>query len=73
MTLKELENTLPNGLHDAEVRSIAVDYVQHKVALDLTVWVGRMEDPPERREAYKEGRIEIFVLLFLMMEHQDPK
>ncbi|SRR6266567_3400913 len=73
MTLKELENTLPNGLHDAEVRSIAVDYVQHKVALDLTVWVGRMEDPPERREAYKEGRIEILGLLFLMMEPPDPK
>jgi hypothetical protein len=24
MTLEELENTLPNGLHDAEVRSLTV-------------------------------------------------
>lgn len=73
MTLEELENTLPNGLHDADVQGITVDYAQRKVTFDLAVWVGKMEDPPERREAYKSGRIEISGLLFLVMEPPDPK
>ena len=73
MTLEELENTLPNGLHDAEVQGITVDYAQRKVTFDLAVWVGKMEDPPEQREAYKNGRIEISGLLFLVMESPDPK
>jgi len=31
MTLQELENTLPNELHDAEVQVITIDYEQRKV------------------------------------------
>ena len=73
MTLEGLENSLPNGLHDAEVGRIAVDYEQRKARLELAVWVGNMDDPPEQREAYKEGRIEISGLLFLVMEPPDPK
>ncbi len=73
MTLEELENTLPNGLHDAEVERIEVDYQRRRVALDLAVWVGNMDDPPERREAYKKGRIEISGLLFLVMEPPDSR
>ena len=73
MTLEELEGTLPNGMHDAEVQCIAVDYARRSVTLDLAVWVGDMDDPPERREAYKQGRIEISGLLFFVMEPPDPK
>jgi len=73
MTLEELENTLPNGLHDADVHGIAIDYAERRVTFDLAVWVGKMEDPPERREAYKSGRIEISGLLFIVMEPPDPR
>ena len=73
MTLEELEHTLPNGLHDAEIHGIAIDYAERRVTFDLAVWVGKMEDPPERREAYKSGRIEVSGLLFIVMEPPDPK
>jgi hypothetical protein len=73
MTLEELENTLPNGLHDAEIERIAIDYAARELTLEVSVWVGSMDDPPERREAYKNGRIEISGLLFLVMEAPDPK
>src|ERR1035437_2834597 len=43
ITLEELENTLPNGLHDAEVQVITIDYKQRKVTLDLAIWVGNIE------------------------------
>lgn len=73
MTLEELERTLPNGLHDSEVRCISVDYGQREVVLDVVVWVGNMSDPPERREAYRSGRIQITDLVFFVMEPPDPK
>jgi hypothetical protein len=73
VTLEELEKTLPNGLHDSEVQRVAVDYEKGKVALDVAVWVGSMNDPPEQREAYKSGRIEISGLVFFVMEPPDPK
>jgi hypothetical protein len=72
MTLEELENTLPNGLHDSEVTRIAADYEKRSLVLDVSVWVGDMGDAPERRETYKRARIEISGLLFLVMEPPDP-
>ena len=67
-TLQELENTPPHGLHDAEVQRSAVDYEHRKVTFALAGWVGDMDDPPERREAYKSGRLEITGLISLVME-----
>ena len=58
-TLLEIEQSLPNGLHDAEVRKITADYEHLGATIDLAVWVGDKDDPPERREAYKEGQLEI--------------
>jgi len=64
VTLEELERTLPHGLHDAEVRRIEVDYQQRKVRLKVAVWVGDMDDPPERREAYRKGELRYRDLCF---------
>ena len=72
MTLEELEHTLPNGLHDAEVSRLAIDYVDRKARVDLEVWVGDMDDPPERREAYRLGHIEMTGLIFLIVEPPEP-
>jgi len=57
--------------HDAEVRKITVDYEHRRATIDLAVWVGDMDDPPERREVYKEGQLEISGLLFLAIEPPD--
>ena len=39
----------------------------------LAVWVGDMDDPPERREAYKSGCLEITGLISLVMEPPDAR
>jgi hypothetical protein len=70
-TLLEIEQSLPNGLHDAEVRKITADYEHLGATIDLAVWVGDMDDPPERTEAYKEGQSEISGLLFLAIAPLD--
>jgi hypothetical protein len=73
VTLEELENTLPKGLHDAEVHKISVDYQEGTLTLHLAVWTGDMDDPPAQREATRTGRIELSGLVFLVMEPPDPE
>jgi hypothetical protein len=45
MTLEDIEESLPNGLHDAEVTSVSIDYAQHRVTFDVCIWVGNMDEP----------------------------
>jgi hypothetical protein len=73
MTLEEIENSLPNGLHDAEMHQLVVDYAKRTLTAELAVWVGDMDDPPDRRETYRVARIDVEGLLFLIMEPPDPK
>jgi len=71
VTLDEIENSLPNGLHDAEIQRISVDYAQHTVTIDLSVFVGELDAPPEKREAYREASLLISGLQFAAIEPPD--
>ncbi|WP_320043952.1 hypothetical protein [uncultured Desulfobacter sp.] len=56
MNLTELMKTLPNGFHDAIMKSVLVDYQKHEVHIELIVWVGDLDAKDEKaREAYKEA------------------
>ena len=72
MTLEELENSLPNGLHDAEIQRITVDYQQRTMIIDMSVFVGDVDAPAEKREAYREGSLLISGLQFATIEPPDP-
>jgi len=73
MTLEELEDLLPNGLHDAELHRFVVDYPSRMLTIDLAVWVGDVDQPRELREAYRDARIRVSGLHFLVSEAPDPK
>ena len=46
MTLDELERTTPNGLHDAILMGIGVDFAARNVALDVQLVVAYVDDDP---------------------------
>jgi hypothetical protein len=71
MTLDDLEYSLPNGLHDAELRGISVDYQQRTMTIDLAVFVGELDAPPEKREAYRDALVIISGLQFATVESPD--
>jgi hypothetical protein len=52
-SLGEIAATLPNGFHDAEVRSCSLDFQERTASFELNVWVGNMEASPEERELYR--------------------
>lgn len=57
MTLEQLEQSLPNGLHDAKMCSFACDLENETVAVKVGVLVGLPEDPPELRDRYRDAII----------------
>ncbi|MGH6930388.1 MAG: hypothetical protein ACREEV_18870, partial [Dongiaceae bacterium] len=52
MTFRQLVASLPNGLHDAELRRFEMDYEQRKLRFEVAIWVGDISDP-KRRELYR--------------------
>src|SRR5580704_13582201 len=72
MTFQEVDELLPNGLHDAELRRFEMDYVQRKLDFYLDLWIGDMEDPPEGREVYRPVHLIVQNVAFLIIEPPDP-
>jgi hypothetical protein len=64
MTLEELDEQLPNGLHDAKLRSITHDYERGTLTLCVEVLTGLPENPPTTRSAYRDAVIS-FIDVFI--------
>jgi len=69
MTLDDVVAELPNGLHDAFLRTLTIDYAARRATFTLRVWVG---DPhaviDAEREAYRPATIRISGLLWCIIE-----
>lgn len=57
MTLEQLEEQLPNGLHDARIRSISHNYETGTIVISAEILIGLPEDPPSTRSAYQDATI----------------
>ena len=73
MTLEEIEDSLPNGLHDAEIQRVSIDYQQRTITIDMAVFVGEVDAPLEQREAYREAALLISGLQFASIEPPDAR
>jgi len=70
MPFKEVAASLPNGFHDAELQRFEMDYVHRTLRFDLLVWIGDMDDP-RRRELYRQARLTLDDVAFLVIEPPD--
>jgi hypothetical protein len=66
MTLKELETTLPNGFHDADLLAVTRDYVNGTCVLEL-----RVDLEGESAEPTRTVRILLTGVSLLVMEAPD--
>jgi hypothetical protein len=71
MTPDEIAASLPNGFHDAELKSLAIDYVKREARLILDMWIGEMQ-PEEERETYRLAEFTLSDLLFWVTEPPHP-
>ncbi len=74
MQLEQLENSLPNGFHDAQLEAIIVDYVSREVVMKMQLHVGNPDAATkEEREAYKPAELHLSDVLYFVIDPPDPK
>jgi hypothetical protein len=67
MTFRQLVASLPNGLHDAELRRLELDYEQRKLRFELAIWVGSVSDL-KNRELYRPAILTFDDVAYLVAE-----
>jgi hypothetical protein len=68
MTWTELDITLPNGFHDSALKSLAIDYEQRTVRLDVSLKVGDPSGSREQRDDIRDAQIEISGVVFFVID-----
>lgn len=73
MRLDELEDSLPNGFHDASIEGIVVDYVSQRATLQMKLLVSSPEtETQSEREIYKRAELQLLGILYFVIEAPDP-
>ena len=74
MNIDELEAGLPNGLHDALLRTLSTDGGEGRAELILDVWLGDLHSSvTAERERYRPARLELLGLAYLVLDDRDPR
>ena|ERR1035441_9985715 len=73
MTLEELDQTLPNGLHDARIKSLSHDYESAIVKFEVEILFGLPDDPPADRFRCRDSEVLFHQVLFCSVEVPEMK
>ena len=68
MTIHEIADLFPNGLHDAEVETIHIDHATRTVTMTVYVWIGIAEDPADERDTFRLGTLEFRDVSYCAMD-----
>jgi hypothetical protein len=71
MTLEEIDQTLPNGFHDATIAEITHDYIHAMLKFKIDVLVGMPDDPVADRSRYRQAELLFSSVLFCIIEQPD--
>jgi len=72
MTLDELDRSLLNGFHDAEISSVEIDYGKATAKLHVWFWTGSTDDARADRETYERAVVTVRGLCFFTIDPPDP-
>jgi hypothetical protein len=73
MRLDHLLESLPNGLHDAEISRFSIDYPSQCLTCDIEVWIGDMDSPPTERETYRRANLIFEGMEYCAIEPPDTR
>jgi hypothetical protein len=74
MNLEELEADLPNGLHDALLRTFSSDAAEQRAEFILDIWIGDLHSPlMSERERRSPARLEFLGLTYLVIDAANPQ
>lgn len=70
MTIKEIEDSLPNGFHDALIRKIQLDFEERLLTIELGLLVDLPEDNVQCQ--YRNGTLRVFPLYLFFADPPYP-
>jgi hypothetical protein len=71
MTFEKLEMELPNGFHDAEIRTINVDFLNRSIVIGMNLHASMPDNlDPER---YRPGTLRVVSPYLFFIEPPDPR
>jgi hypothetical protein len=74
MTLAELDDSLPNGFHDAEITKFVWDFAAESAAFEVILLVGDPDgEDYEAREARRNGTLEVSGIVFVAIDPPFPR
>ena len=74
MTLEELADRLPNGLHDLLVDRLSIDFIDRVLTLEVSVWTGDLNEQLDaEREARRSARLRLHGLQYCVVDPPDPR
>lgn len=74
VNIKDIDATLPNGLHDMLVERLTIDFIDRIATLDVSVWIGDLASALDaEREARRRGKLLLHGLQFCVLEPPDPR
>jgi len=74
VNIEQLEAELPNGFHDALLRSFSSDPAKRRAEFVLDVWVGDLHSSLEsERECRRPALLELLELAYLVTDEPDPR
>ena len=74
MNLDDIEEGLPNGLHDSRMHTYASVADERRAEFVLDVWVGDLHSTvPAERERHRRARLDLLGLGYLIVEEPDPR
>lgn len=73
MNLRQIDDELPNGFHDALLEQVTISLVLDRVEIDLQLLVGDPDGATEaEREAYKKARLILSEVVYFVIEPPGP-
>lgn len=74
MNIEQLAAELPNGFHDALLRTFSSDPARRRAEFILDVWVGDLHSPVEsERERRRPALLELLELAYLITDEPEPR
>jgi len=74
VNIEQLEAGLPNGFHDALLRTYSSESAERRAEFVLDIWVGDLHSDLEAdRERRRPALLELLGLVYLVVEDPDPR
>jgi hypothetical protein len=70
MTVEDLDRELPNGFHDAKIKSVALDYPRQSAVIAMHLWVGKPTSTD--RDEYREATLRVSGLCYCAIDPPAP-